>query len=102
LPHLITDNNIIICLESDFYEDNLTVNGNNFILIGETRYNCKNYDWTTIDGKVEINGNNATFKNIKFTGEIVENGNNITPIERKRLIEALSIQLSAISLRHFD
>jgi|GEM_PF-522987 len=72
LPHLVRDNNVKICLESGFFENNLTVNGNNFTLIGDSYDN----HWTIISGNVTINGNNATFKKIKFTGKINENGNN--------------------------
>jgi len=77
LPNFITDNNVKICLESDFYTDNLTINGNNFSLIGEANNECGDEYWTTLSGKVKINGNNAIFKNIKFTGERDKNGNNL-------------------------
>ena len=77
LPNFLTDNNVKICLESDFYTDNLTINGNNFSLIGEANNECGDEYWTTLSGKVKINGNNAIFKNIKFTGERDKNGNNL-------------------------
>ena len=78
LPSLITDNDVKICLEPNNYTNSLTVNGNGFELIGEAGGECYDDDWTTISGKVTINGNNATLKNIKFTGAKDENGNNIS------------------------
>jgi hypothetical protein len=78
LPSWVTDNNVRLCLNSDIYPNSLTVNGNNFMLIGEAGNDCENDTyWTIVSGNVTINGNNVTFENIKFTGEIVENGNNI-------------------------
>jgi hypothetical protein len=77
LPGYINDNNVKICLISGSYEENLTVNGNNFELTGEARKKCsKDKGWTIIDGNVRINGNNAIFENIKFNRDVEENGNN--------------------------
>jgi hypothetical protein len=54
------------------------VGGNNFSLIGTPNDECDDDDddWAILSGTVTINGNNATFKNIKFTGDIFENGQN--------------------------
>jgi len=78
LPSLVTDNNVHICLESGVYNKNLTVNGNNFSLFGAAGNNCADdRNWTILSGDVTINGNNATFRNIKFKGDIYKYGNNI-------------------------
>jgi hypothetical protein len=76
LPDLVTENNVKIYLESCEYNNSLTVNGNNFTLIGEANDECEDDNWTILSGNVTINGNNATFQNIKFTGKIDKNGNN--------------------------
>jgi hypothetical protein len=77
MPRLVTENNVRICLESGRYNENLTVTGNNFTLIGEAGNNCKDdANWTILSGAVTIDKNNAIFKNIKFQGDIYENGNN--------------------------
>ena len=77
LPKLVSDNDVKICLKSGDYYDDLTVNGNNFVLIGEAGYDSGDDDKTIIYGDVTINGNNAIFKNIHFKGKIYKNGNNI-------------------------
>jgi len=76
---LITDNDVNICLASGRYNETVTVNGNNFSLFGEAGNNCAvDTNWTILSGDVTINGNNATFRNIKFKGDIYKNGRNIT------------------------
>ena len=77
LPRLVTDNNEKICLESGKYRNSLTVNANNFTLTGEADDECYDDDWTVLSGNVTINGHNATFENVKFTGVVDENGYNI-------------------------
>lgn len=76
LPSIVTDNDVKICLNPDTYNGYLTVKGNNFTLIGKAGSACRSKGWTKLTGDVTINGNNASFKNIKFTGNIDENGNN--------------------------
>ena len=76
LPDEIRENNQKICLKSKEYEDDLTVYGNNVTLIGKTGKNCAVDGGTTLSGRVTIKRNNATFKNIKFEGPVIEKGNN--------------------------
>ena len=76
LPDLITDNNVKICLKSVVYDNQLTINGNKFTLIGKAGNNCADDSGTILSGVVTINGNNATFKNIKFESNVRENGDN--------------------------
>jgi hypothetical protein len=70
----VTDNNVTICLSDDF-NHNLTIHGNNFVLIGDECENDKVK--TELGGTVTINGNNALFINVKLIGEVIKNGNNI-------------------------
>lgn len=76
LPGLINGNNVEIFLSAGSYGGNLTVNGNNFTLIGEAGNTCDDAGWTTLTGDVLISGNNATFRNIRFEGLVEVEGNN--------------------------
>jgi len=77
LPEVITGNNVSIHLPAGVFKQNLTVSGNNFTLTGEAGQNCNDQaGWTVIDGKVLVNGNNATFQNIMFAGPVELHGNN--------------------------
>jgi hypothetical protein len=78
LPSTITDNNEKFCLMPGDYDKSLTVNGNDVKLIGEANNDCGDGDWTILSGPVTINGNDATFKNIKFKEKKKKNGNNIS------------------------
>lgn len=78
LPSFISDNKVKICLEPRKYSNYLTVNGNDFRLIGQAKDECYDSGWAILSGDVTINGNDSTFKNIKFTGKIHENSNNIS------------------------
>jgi hypothetical protein len=77
LPEVITDNKVTIFLPAGLYEQDLTVNGNKFTLVGEAGDACDQPEaWTAIGGKVVINKNNATFRNIAFLGPVEVRGNN--------------------------
>jgi len=76
LPGSVTANNVKICLEPGAYNNRLAIERNNFTLIGTAGSSCSSGGWTELKGPVVINGNNATFKNIKFSGAIDEKGNN--------------------------
>jgi hypothetical protein len=76
LPSVITENNVSIQVGAGVYEQDLTVLGNNFTLVGEASDDCDAVGWTVIEGSVLINGNNATFRNITFAGSVEVRGNN--------------------------
>jgi hypothetical protein len=76
LPEVINDNNVSIFLFDGRYDQSLTVNGNNFTLTGKKGEDCSSPGGTTITGPVEVNGNGATFKNIRFRSTVDVNGNN--------------------------
>jgi len=76
IPEVIEDNNVTILVPAGLYEQNLTVRGNNFTLIGEAGEGCDEGDWTIIRGEVSILKNNATFRNIAFDGQVEVRGNN--------------------------
>lgn len=78
LPEVICDNNVSIELAAGLYQQNLAVVGNKFLLMGEAGDLCTDDGWTTIEGDVTVNGNSATFKNIKFIGNVTVNGNKAT------------------------
>jgi hypothetical protein len=75
LPKVITENNTIHLLPAGIFNRGLTVKGNNFSLTGNNVENCGSRGQTVIKGDVVINGNNATFRNITFNGNVIENGN---------------------------
>ncbi len=76
LPQVIWDNKVTIFLPAGLYEQPLTVNGNKFTLVGEAGDECSDLeDWTAIDGKVVINKNKATFRNIAFLDTVEVRGN---------------------------
>lgn len=76
LPVVITGNNVTLQIGSGVYEQELTVDGNNFTLIGPTRDDCDGSDWSRISGPVVVSGNNATFRNIALDGSVEVRGNN--------------------------
>jgi hypothetical protein len=76
LPSTITENDVSIQVGAGFYDQDLTVLGNNFTLVGEAGDDCDAEGWTVIEGRVLINGNNATFRNIAFAGPVEVRGNN--------------------------
>ena len=78
LPVSIESSNSNLQVPAGLYEQSLTVDGNSIILTGaenEQSDPCNSEAGTTIRGKVFINGNNATFRNIKFLGDIEIRGN---------------------------
>jgi hypothetical protein len=76
LPTLIEDNNVTIFLSAGTYDQDLTVDGNNFTLVGEAGEDCNDDGWTVITGDVLVLKNNATFRNIRFDGSVTVEGNN--------------------------
>ncbi len=76
LPGVVTENNVSIKIDEGVYEQDLTVLGNNFTLAGEAGEDCDDDGWSVIDGHVQVNGNNATFRNIAFEGSLEVRGNN--------------------------
>lgn len=77
LPQVISDDDISIQLSAGQFVQDLTVRGNNFTLVGEAGDGCGNANgWTVIEGDVLITGNNATFRNIMFSGKVELRGNN--------------------------
>jgi hypothetical protein len=76
LPEIVDGNNVEIFLEAGVYDTDLTVDGNNFTLVGEAGENCDDEGWTTLTGNVTILKNNATFRNIRFEGTVEVQGNN--------------------------
>ncbi len=76
LPGVIDDNNVEIFLLAGTYDGNLTVDGNNFTLVGEAGEDCVDEGWTTLTGDVVILKNNATFRNVRFEGSVEVQGNN--------------------------
>lgn len=79
LPEDISENNLSISLPAGVFDLDLTVLGNNFFLAGEAGGTCtggEDEGWTTIGGIVDIRGNAAIFRNIKFLGPVtVVSGN---------------------------
>ena len=76
LPQVIRDNKVTIFLPAGVYEQTLTVNGNKFTLVGEAGDDCDDLEgWTAIDGKVVVNKNKATFRNIAFLDTVEVQGN---------------------------
>ena len=78
LPTVIDENDVHIELPAGVYDQTLTVNGNGFQLTGEACGNCAEDGWTTITGAVVVQGNNASFTNIKFLGPVTVLGNNVS------------------------
>ena len=76
LPEVIDDNNVEIFLVAGTYDTNLTVDGNNFTLVGEAGDDCDDEGWTILTGDVLVLKNNATFRNIRFEGSVTVEGNN--------------------------
>jgi hypothetical protein len=76
IPEVITGNNVTMLVPAGLYDQPLTVLGNHFTLVGEGTDNCEVGGWTIIDGRVVINGNNATFRNIAFDAPVEVRGNN--------------------------
>lgn len=75
LPTIVTGNDITIQIGGGLYNQDLTVQGNNFMLVGEAGDECDEPGWSVIEGEVLINGNNATFRNIVFEGGVQVRGN---------------------------
>ena len=78
LPTVIDENDVHIELPAGVYDQTLTVNGNGFQLTGEASGDCAEDGWTTITGAVVVQGNNASFTNIKFLGPVTVVGNNVS------------------------
>jgi len=76
LPVLVSGNNVTILIPAGTYNQTLTVEGNNFTLVGVAGASCTASGWSVITGGVFINGNNATFRNIRFDGAVEVVGNN--------------------------
>ncbi len=76
LPLVVTDNNVTILIPAGTYNQSLTVDGNNFTLVGVAGTSCDSSGWSTITGDVFIQKNNATFRNIRFDGVVEVSGNN--------------------------
>jgi len=76
LPVLISGNNVTIFLPAGIYDQTLTVDGNNFTLVGEAGDDCDATGWTVITGDVFILKNDATFRNVRFEGSVEVQGNN--------------------------
>lgn len=76
LPDVITANNVTIQLEDGAIDHGLTVRGNNFTLVGIAGENCDAPGWSVITDSVQVDGNNATFRNIAFRGAVEVRGNN--------------------------
>jgi hypothetical protein len=76
LPIEIDGNNVSIKLGAGVYDQTLTVRGNHFTLVGEAGESCDDPNgWTTITGDVDVDGNKATFRNIRFEGNVELRGN---------------------------
>jgi hypothetical protein len=69
-------NTVEIFLPAGTYDGDLTVQGNNFTLVGEAGDDCAGDGWTVMTGNVAIHGNNATFRNVLFLGNVDVFGNN--------------------------
>ncbi|MDO8632176.1 MAG: hypothetical protein Q7R41_16965, partial [Phycisphaerales bacterium] len=77
LPTVVEGDDVSIRLPAGRFVQDLTVMGNNFTLVGEAGDGCGDVGgWTVIDGKVVVTGNNATFRNILFSGLVELRGNN--------------------------
>ncbi|MFN0149624.1 MAG: hypothetical protein ACKVU1_02805 [bacterium] len=75
LPIVVTGNNVQILIARGLYSQDLTVQGNKFVLVGQAGDNCLSSGWTEIEGDVFVTGNKATFRNIAFTGDVTVSGN---------------------------
>ncbi len=76
LPKFVLDNDVHVYLREGIIDHSLTVRGNNFSLTGQPKVTeCDEDDWTSIEGDVEVYGNNAKFTNIKFLGSVRVQGN---------------------------
>jgi len=60
LPMVVSGNNVTIFLGEGIYNQSLTVDGNNFTLVGEAGEDCDDQGWTVITGEVLVLKNNAT------------------------------------------
>lgn len=78
IPEIIDDSNVTLQVSAGLYEQNLTVLGNNYTLIGEAGDGCDTEGWSVVDGEVLINGNGALFRNIAFEGTVEIRGNDTT------------------------
>lgn len=75
LPLVVTGNNVQILMARGLYGQDLTVQGNKFVMVGQAGDNCHSLGWTEIDGDVFVMGNKATFRNVAFTGAVTVSGN---------------------------
>jgi hypothetical protein len=76
LPVVVTGNNVTILIPAGTYNQTLTVQGNNFTLVGVAGDRCDASGWSVITGNMLIDANNATFRNIRFDGTVEVLGNN--------------------------
>jgi len=76
LPEFVSGNNVTIFISAGVFDQSLTVDGNNFTLVGKAGDGCGAAGWSVITGDVLILGNNATFRNIRFEGRVEIAGNN--------------------------
>jgi len=74
---VIREDDVSILLLAGLYDQTLTVTGDNFTLVGEAGDDCGSGDWTLIAGKVVVNGDNATFRNISFGDPVEVYGSNV-------------------------
>lgn len=74
LPPVVSDDDVTIELPAGTVAQDLTVDGDNFTLTGAAGDGCAAEGWTIINGAVAINGDNATFRNIKFVGSVQVSG----------------------------
>jgi len=76
LPAVVEGDDVSIRLPAQQFVQNLTVMGDRFTLVGEPGEGCQDPSgWTVIDGEVLVNGDNATFRNILFSGRVELRGN---------------------------
>lgn len=77
LPPVVEHDDVSIRLPARRLVQDLTVIGDNFTLVGEAGEGCDDASgWTVIDGEVLLSGDNATFRNILFSGLVELRGNN--------------------------
>lgn len=77
LPDVITRDDVHIRLGAGTFTQNLTVHGDDFVLVGEAGDNCLAPGWTELDGNVLVTGDDATFRNIAFTGDVTVTGRHV-------------------------
>ena len=76
LPEVVENNDVHIDLPAGYYRQTLTVNGNNFELVGA---GCSEESGSSsvIAGAVVVNGNGARFSGLQFLAPVTVYGNNV-------------------------